>query len=82
MDQVSHKELSSCYKKVKELIPELKSQVQLDAKQIANQAANRLNLPIDCIEAAKSLVGNITRLQIAQGRQPQTIAGVGLFMIT
>ena len=27
VDQVSHKELSSCYKKVKELIPELKSQV-------------------------------------------------------
>lgn len=42
IDQVSQKELSSCYKKIKELIPELKSQVHLDASQITDQVANRL----------------------------------------
>jgi transcription initiation factor TFIIIB Brf1 subunit/transcription initiation factor TFIIB len=82
VDQVSHKELSSCYKKVKELLPELKSQVQLDARQIANTAANRLNLPMDVNNAARSVTDAITKLQIATGRQPQTIAGVALFMVT
>lgn len=82
VDQVSHKELSSCYKKVKELIPELKQQVQLDARQIADAAANRLSLPMDVINAARFVTDTITKLQIATGRQPQTIAGVALFMVT
>jgi transcription initiation factor TFIIIB Brf1 subunit/transcription initiation factor TFIIB len=62
VDQVSHKELSSCYKKVKELLPELKNQVQLDARQIANTAANRLNLPMDVNNAARSVTEAITKL--------------------
>ncbi len=70
VDEVQHKELSSCYKKVKELIPELKNQVVLDARQIANTAANKLNLPMDVNNAARSVTEAITNLQIATGRQP------------
>ncbi len=81
-DQVSHKELSNCYKKVKELIPELKNKVQLDAKHIADSAGNRMQLPMDVIHAARYVTEQITKLQIGTGRQPQTIAGVALFMIT
>lgn len=69
-DQIQHKELSSCYKKVKNLIPELKNQVQLDAKQIAESAVNRMGLPMDVLNAASHATQQITTLQIATGRQP------------
>jgi len=47
---------------VKELIPELKNQVVLDARQIANTAANKLNLPMDVNNAARSVTEAITNL--------------------
>ena len=81
-DQIQHKELSSCYKKVKNLIPELKNLVQLDAKQIAESAVNRMGLPMDVLNAASFATQQITNLQIATGRQPQTIAGVAIYMIS
>ena len=46
----TQKELSSCYKKIKEIIPEAK--VQTQAFQIAEQACNRLGLPMDVSNAA------------------------------
>jgi hypothetical protein len=37
---------------------------------------------MDVNNAARSVTEAITNLQIATGRQPQTIAGVALFMVT
>ena len=37
---------------------------------------------MDVNSAAKHVAKEITRLQIATGRQPQTIAGVALFMVS
>ena len=78
--QAKQKELNTCYKKIKELIPDMK--ITLESWQIAVQASNKLGLPMDVNNAAKHVAEDITRLQIATGRQPQTIAGVALFMVT
>lgn len=52
------------------MIPEIKNQVFLDAKQITDQAANKLHLPMDVNNAARFVTEQITKLQIATGRQP------------
>lgn len=56
--------------------------MQLDAKQIAESAVNRMGLPMDVLNAASFATQQITNLQIATGRQPQTIAGVAIYMIS
>lgn len=52
------KDISSCYKKIKEIIPEAK--VQTQASQIAISACNRLSLPQDVIMASKFVAEAIT----------------------
>ena len=37
---------------------------------------------MDVIQASRYVTEQITKLQIATGRQPQTIAGVALFMVS
>ena len=76
--QAKQKELNTCYKKIKEIIPDLK--VSLDAAQLADQCCNKLGLPMDVNNASKWIAKKITELEIAQGRQPQTIAGVAVFI--
>lgn len=41
-----------------------------------------MNLDVDILNAAKHTADNINKLQIATGRNPATIAGVSIFMIT
>jgi transcription initiation factor TFIIIB Brf1 subunit/transcription initiation factor TFIIB len=61
-------------------LPETK--VQLQAHQIAEQACNRLNLPMDVLNAARHVAKTITEMQIITGKQPQTIAGVSIFIVS
>lgn len=58
--QAKQKELNSCYKKIKEMIPDIN--VSIEAWQIADQACNRMNLPMDVNNAARSVAKDITRL--------------------
>jgi transcription initiation factor TFIIIB Brf1 subunit/transcription initiation factor TFIIB len=60
--ETQSKDISGCYKKIKEIIPEAK--VQTQASQIANSACNRLNLPMDAQQAVVATAKNITELQI------------------
>ena len=39
-------------------------------------------MPHDVMQAAKLTCENFTRLSICEGKKPQTIAGVALFMVT
>jgi transcription initiation factor TFIIIB Brf1 subunit/transcription initiation factor TFIIB len=66
--QASQKELNTCYKKIKETYPEMR--VSFEAWQVADQACNRLGLPMDVNNAARQVAKKITELEIATGRQP------------
>ena len=79
---LTQRELNSCYKKIKELIPELKNKVNLDIKQLTDQAANRLHLPQDVNNAARFAASKIEDLNLLQGRQPVTIVGVAIYIVT
>lgn len=76
----TQKDLSSCYKIAKMHFPELK--VSIESWQVADQACNKLNLPMDVNSAARSAAKAINELEIATGRQPQTLAGVAVFMVS
>ena len=41
-----------------------------------------MNLAMDINNAVKHVAQNITKLQIATGRHPSTIAGVSIFIVT
>ena len=41
-----------------------------------------MSMPIDITNASKTTAQNITKLQIATGRQPATIAGVSIFIVS
>jgi len=56
--------------------------VNLQAAHVAEQACNKLGLPMDVLSAAKETAVNIDKLQILSGRNPQTVAGVALYMVT
>ncbi|CDW73110.1 transcription initiation factor iib [Stylonychia lemnae] len=78
--QVNFKELNSCTKKIRELFPD--ERVIVKPWQLADQACNKLELGIDVNNAAKHTAEQIYKLEIATGRQPQTIAGVAVFIVS
>ena len=75
----TEKDLSRCYKKVKDLFPMY--QTRLFASKVAEQACNRLELPIDIVQACKTTSDNLSSLQVTEGKKPQTIAGAAIYMV-
>lgn len=64
--QVNFKELNSCCKKISSLFPDEK--VSIQPQQLADQACNRLDLPMDVNNAARHVAKSIYQLEIATGR--------------
>ena len=75
----TEKDLSRCYKKVKDLFPMY--QTRLFASKVAEQACNRFELPIDIVQACKTTSDNLSSLQVTEGKKPQTIAGAAIYMV-
>lgn len=75
------KEVSTCYKKIKSLFPEETEKARLQPADIVETACNKLKLPADVTKAAKITAVNIQRRNLCEGRKPQTIAGVSMYMI-
>lgn len=64
----SEKDLSRCYKKVKDLFPMY--QTRLYASKVAEQACNLFELPIDIVQACKTTSDNLSSLQVTEGKKP------------
>lgn len=77
---IKKKELSNCITAIRRLYPNfVENQRPVD---YTIQAANKMELPPDVRTAAAHVAEKITELELATGKQPQTIAGVALFIVT
>ena len=77
--ECSKRDIGKCYNKVKFLFPQY--QTRLYASKVAEQACNTLELPPDIVNASKITSDNLSSLQIAEGKKPQTLAGAAIWMV-
>ena len=71
-------EINKCFKKCKDIIIDKRIQ----PSHIVETTCIKLNLSPEVLRAAKQTADNFTRLAICEGKRPQTIAGVSLFMVS
>ena len=75
----SQKELASCHKKLKQILPEqLMSQTPQDHVKIG---CERLELSSEVTEQCFQTVNKMTELEVMTGKKPATIAGVAMWMV-
>jgi len=48
---------------------------------VAEHACNTLELPADIVNASKITSDNLSSLQVAEGKKPQTLAGAAIWMV-
>ena len=48
---------------------------------MAEHACNALELPSDIVNASKITSDNLSSLQVAEGKKPQTLAGAAIYMV-
>lgn len=73
----TEREMSKCFKKCKELL----KFVPIAPATVVESACQRLAYKPQVMQAAKITAENFSKLALCEGRRPQTIAGVSLFMV-
>ena len=71
------REINKCFKKCKELL----KFVPMPPSQIIESSVHKLNLVPETLRAAKITADNFSKHSLCEGKRPQTIAGVSLFMV-
>ena len=78
----TEKEISQCYKELKKNTSFMLLDTRIQPADIVQEVCGRLKLPEDVRRAAAITAENFSRMSLCEGKKPQTIAGVALFMVT
>jgi len=78
---IKKKHLGRCYKAIKQVLPD---QLNTSSKPSdwVESFCNRLNLPHSIIRAVKALTDKSSEMEIMTGKNPRTVAGAAIYMIS